>query len=515
MDRIELKADITVNEAGALEGLAWPFGSADRVGDVIEKGAFAAARPPLPMLASHDQTDVVGVWDAVTETADGLQVKGRLLVDDVARAREVRALIHAGALRGLSIGFKSNKSAPRRGGGRTISGLELLEISVVAVPAHPGARITSAKAATAGKDTMTEQGTAPEIEALEQKMGQIGESVKGLEKLADRLDKLEAKANRPHGDAKGGDDKEPSVERKAFANYLRLGNQIGAEDQKALTVSSDTQGGYLAPPEISSEVVRALVEFSPIRSYASVVSITAPSVIYPTRTDLTNAQWVGETQEREASDISFGQTEIEAKELATFVDLSNRLMQDAPAAETEVRMALAEDFGKKEATAFVNGTGGLQPKGFMQHPGIAETLNGHATNLSADALVKLLYAMPAMYRNRGAWAMNGTTLGIVRTMKDGDGRFLWQPAFQAGQPETILGRPVIEMVDLPDVASGTFPIVYADWSAYRIVDRLAMSTLVDPYTQATKGMTRIHATRRVGGGVLQAARFRKLKMATS
>ena len=111
--------------------------------------------------------------------------------------------------------------------------------------------------------------------------------------------------------------------------------------------------------------------------------------------------------------------------------------------------------------------------------------------------------------------MNGTTLAAVRKLKDGQNNYLWQPSFQAGQPETILGKPVVEMVDMPDIGDGNFPIIFGDWSAYRIVDRLAMSILVNPYILATKGITRIHATRRVGGRVLQAARFRKLKTATS
>jgi HK97 family phage major capsid protein len=111
--------------------------------------------------------------------------------------------------------------------------------------------------------------------------------------------------------------------------------------------------------------------------------------------------------------------------------------------------------------------------------------------------------------------MNGTTLGNVRTLKDGDGRYLWQPSFQVGQPATILGRPVVEAKDMPDIAANAFPILYGDFSAYRIVDRLSMAILVNPYLLATKGLTRIHATRRVGGRVIQAARFRKLKMATS
>lgn len=203
------------------------------------------------------------------------------------------------------------------------------------------------------------------------------------------------------------------------------------------------------------------------------------------------------------------------KELATFVDISNRLLADAPQAETEVRAALAEDFGKKEATAFVWGEGALEPEGFMRHAGIEHTVNGHAANLSADALITLLYALPATYRNAGAWALNGTTLAAIRKLKDGQGNYLWQPSYQAGQPETILGRPVIEMVDMPDIAADAFPILYGDFQAYRILDREGISILVDPYTRATHGITRIHATRRVGGGVLQAARFRKLRMSVS
>ena len=507
MSKIECKAQFSVDDSGAVEGLAWPFGTPDRVGDVIEKGAFAKALPPLPMLAGHDQTQAVGVWEEITETSEGLSVKGRLLVNDVQRAAEVRSLIKAGALRGLSIGFASRKALPRKGGGRTISDLELLEISVVAVPAHPGARITSAKDAN-----MTETTETPDIAALEAKMTDL-EKKADTSPIVARLDKLEAKMNRPATEAKAED--EPSEERKAFASYLRLGQNIAETDRKALIVASDPQGGYLAPPEMSSEIIRDLIEYNPMRSYASVRSTSAPSVIYPTRGDITNARWVGETQTRTESDISFGQKEIDTKELATFVEISNRLLQDAPAAETEVRLALAEDFAGKEAKAFLFGQGVLEPEGLMVNPDIPSLANGHATNLSTDALIALMYALPQPYRTKGAWVLNGTTLGKLRTLKDGQGNYIWQPSLQVGQPETLLGRPVVEMVDMPDVAANAFPILYGDLQAYRIIDRTQMSVLVDPYSRALNGITRIHATRRVGGGVLQPARFRKLRMATS
>ena len=346
------------------------------------------------------------------------------------------------------------------------------------------------------------------LDKLEEKTG-------AADKIAGRLDKIEAKMNRPGGTK--DDPPEASVERKAFGAYLRLGNAAPADELKALTVSSDPQGGYLAPAEMSTEFVRDLVEFSPIRAVASVRTTGAPSVIYPKRTGITNAKWKGETQAAEASEPAFGQLEIPVKEMNTYVDISNQLLADsAGQAEAEVRLALAEDFGQKEGLAFVSGNGVLEPTGLLTDASIAYTANGHATNLSADALIGLMYALPAAYRNRGSWLLNGTTLADIRKLKDGQNNYLWQPSFQAGQPETILGRPVVEAVDMPDIAADAFPIMFGDLATgYRIVDRVALTILVNPYIRATDGVTRIHATRRLGGGVIQPKALRKLKMAVS
>lgn len=351
--------------------------------------------------------------------------------------------------------------------------------------------------------------------AAEQHRTQLDERLASeLRTVTDRIAGIETRLNRPGTQQEQRN--EPAAETRAFGTYLRMGDRAPADELRALTVSSDPQGGYLAPAEMSGEFIRDLTLFSPVRSVASIRSTGAPSVIYPKRTSITNAKWKGEGQAQEASEPGFGQAEIVVKEVNTFVDVSNQLLADsAGQAEQEVRLALAEDFGQKEGAAFVNGDGALQPEGFMVNAAITHFLNGHATNLSADALIGLLYSLPAPYRNAGSWAMNGTTLATVRKLKDGQGNYLWQPSYQAGQPETLLGRPVVEMLDMPDVASAAFPIIYGDFSGYRIVDRVALSILVNPYLLATNGMTRIHATRRVGGGVIQAAKFRKLKMATS
>ena len=141
---LEVKAQLSAEDDGAIAGTAWHYGTPDRVGDVIAKGAFAGAQLPVPMLAHHDPAKPVGVWTELREGDDGLEVKGNLLLADVTLARETKALIGAGAIGGLSIGFITKAATPRKGGGRLIQQLELVEISVVTVPAHPRARIAKA-----------------------------------------------------------------------------------------------------------------------------------------------------------------------------------------------------------------------------------------------------------------------------------------------------------------------------------------------------------------------------------
>ena len=147
MDRLFIETKIIGDDAGTISGVAWKFGTPDRIGDWIEPGAFKGAKLPLPMLFGHDMNDPVGTWDTAEEKADGLHIAGKLLVDDVARAREVRALVKSGAVRGLSIGFITKQASARAGGGRTIKSLELLEASLVTIPMHAGAKVTSAKSA--------------------------------------------------------------------------------------------------------------------------------------------------------------------------------------------------------------------------------------------------------------------------------------------------------------------------------------------------------------------------------
>lgn len=372
------------------------------------------------------------------------------------------------------------------------------------------------------KDAEADDAAGIVTKALDELRGSVDERLKAVETKADstalvsRLDKLEARLNRPAVHTDPVETK--SVERKAFGNYLRVGKRdMDPVEMKALSVSVDTAGGYLAPEEFTLDFVRDLVPFSPIRSLADVRSTHAHTVTYPKRTAITNALWKGEAAAMGASEPAFAEGEIVVKELTTEVVINNQLLEDARAnIDAEVRLALSEDFGQKESLSFVSGAGGLEPEGIMAAAGVGETLNGHATNLSADALITMMYALPAAYRNRGAFVMNGSTLAAIRRLKDTTGAYIWQPAYQAGAPETILGRPVVEAEHMPDVASAAFPIAFGDFkTAYRIYDRVDLSIFVNPYKLASTRQTIFHAFRRVGAGVVQPKAFRKLKMATS
>ena len=355
--------------------------------------------------------------------------------------------------------------------------------------------------------------------AVEQRMTTIEAKDGDAVKLTERLDKLEAKGNRPiaannnHPTADND-----NVETKAFGGFIRRGvERMPADEVKALTVSVDANGGYLAPETFGSEILKKLVEFSPIRAYAKVISISAPEIKLPRRLTGSAATWVAEIDDRTASGMTFEQATFAPYELATYTDVSVQLLEDnVYNLEGELQADFAESFGKTEGAAFVTGDGTGKPKGLLTATGITEVTTGNAATLGTDpaaTIIALFHKLQTAFAQNGVWLMNRNTLGTLRQLKDGNGRFIMVDPISAGMPVTLLGRPIVEAVDMPDVAANAFPIMFGDMSGYRIVDRVGLSVLRDPYTLATKGQVRFHSRKRVGGDVTHADRFVKLKVA--
>ncbi|KGJ13602.1 phage major capsid protein [Paracoccus sanguinis] len=515
-DRLELKAQITATDTGLIEGIAWPWGSADRVGDVIEKGAFTASAT-LPILWAHDQAEAIGVWDQITDTPEGLTVKGRLLIEDVAKAREVHALIRAGAVTGLSVGFQTKAATPRQRG-RTITRAELHEISVVAVPCHPGAQITALKGNPQSiepkGDMMENEDLAPKADTAPANDAPVIDT-KAFEAIRSRLDQLEAKAARPGVHVTGPT---TSTEQKAFGSFLRIGGErMDDLDRKALTVAANANGGFLAPVEYAAELLKLLREKSPFRQYARVMSVDAPEIIFPRKVSGTSAVWTDEGADMTESNMTFEQVKIANYELSTFAIASNKLLEDnAYNLESELLADFAEDFAAKEGAAFVKGDGVGKPRGILTATGIAELKTGVAAAFPAanpaDLLIAMFHGIPTTHAHNAVWMMNRKTLATVRTWKDAQGRYLVIDP-QDGAPSQLLGRPVVECPDMPDVAAGATPILFGDLAGYRIVDRVGLSVLRDPYTLGSKSQVRFIARRRVGADLTNPDRFIKLKVA--
>ena len=136
-------ADLALGDDHVIEGYASLFGATDQGGDIVEKGAYARslkAGRRVKMLWQHDPREPIGIWDEVREDDRGLYVKGRLL-DQVARAREAAALTRAGAIDGLSIGYRTVTAMKDERGRRCLSEVELWEVSLVTFPMLPEARL--------------------------------------------------------------------------------------------------------------------------------------------------------------------------------------------------------------------------------------------------------------------------------------------------------------------------------------------------------------------------------------
>jgi HK97 family phage major capsid protein len=339
---------------------------------------------------------------------------------------------------------------------------------------------------------------------------------KALAELRTRLDRIETVQRRPGAAAENRDDR---IETRAFDAFLRRGREaMPAEEIRSLRVSDDTAGGFLAPDQFIPELQRNVISFSPLRQVARVMPIGSAAAVLPRRVAGMTASWVGETDSRSETTVTFGASRFEVAEISAYVDVSNSMLEDG-AFDVSALLAFefGEEFGKAEGTAFVSGNGVVKPTGFMTDANIAYTPGGHASTITADGLIDLYHALPSPYRGNAVWLMNSATMGAIRKLKDGTGNYLILTAGLAGQvTTTLLGRPVIEAPDMPAVGADTYPIAFGDFMAgYRVFDRIPLAILRDPYSQATSGMVRFHGRRRVAGGVAKSEAIRKLKIATA
>ena len=345
-----------------------------------------------------------------------------------------------------------------------------------------------------------------------------------------RLDRLALDRSRPPlAGQETSRDPVQAEHKSAFHAYIRSGEASGLKrlEEKALSAGSGPDGGYLVPDTVEAEVLRRLTGVSPIRAVSSVRVISGGQYKRAFSRTGPATGWVGETAARPQtagpalSELSFPAMELYAMPAATQTLLDNAVVDIDRWIAEEVEAAFAE----QESAAFVNGDGVSKPKGFLAsdivkddawdwgklgavHTGGAAFPAGSPS----DVLVELIYALKAGYRQNASFVMNRKTQSAIRKFKDDNGGYLWAPPASIGQAATLMGFPVVEAEDMPDIAAGACAVAFGDFKrGYLIVDRAGMRVLRDPYS--AKPYVLFYTTKRVGGGVQDFAAIKLLKFA--
>ena len=326
----------------------------------------------------------------------------------------------------------------------------------------------------------------------------------------------------------GGSVADPA--RAAFVNgYLRRGSGV---ELKSFSGSLPADGGYAVPKEIDATIDATLKSISPIRAIANVVRVGSAGYRKLVTQGGVTSGWASETAARPETATpvfneivpSFG--EVYANPAAT------QAMLDDAAFDVEGWLAseIATEFAKAEGSAFVNGDGVNKPRGFLAAP--TATLNDLARPFGTlqyiasgaagaflasspeNKLLDLLHAVRAPYRQGASWVMNSNTLATIRKFKTADGAFIWQPGLVSGQPDMLLGYPVVEAEDMPDIAANSLSIAFGNFKAgYLIAERSETNILRDPYSN--KPYVHFYATKRVGGMVSNSEAIKLLKFSAS
>jgi len=360
---------------------------------------------------------------------------------------------------------------------------------------------------------------------IEEKLSRIDRALDDHRRV---VDDLALKAARPAIGGSAPRSTASLAHKSAFDAYVRRGDTGALHDieRKALSVGSDPDGGYLVPDETERTVNRALKDISPIRAIAGIRQVSGSVYKRPFSISGPVTGWVAETAARTQTtaptldELSFPTTELYAMPAATSSLLDDSAVNIDEWLAEEVRVAFAE----QEGTAFVTGNGTNKPKGFLAYTTVdnaswewgklGHILTGTdaafpATD-PADKLIDLIYALKAGYRANAHFVMNRSTQSVIRKMKDADDNYLWQPSGAPGEAPTLMGYPIAESEDMPDMAADSLSVAFGDFRrGYLIVDRVGIRVLRDPYS--AKPYVLFYTTKRVGGGVADFEAIKLLK----
>jgi HK97 family phage major capsid protein len=315
----------------------------------------------------------------------------------------------------------------------------------------------------------------------------------------------------------------------AFQQYLRRGTTGGLE-MKAIDSSTGALGGYAVPEELDSQIDATLKAISPIRSIANVVKVGSAGYRRLVASGGTPSGWAAYDADRpETATPTFTEIAPPAGDLYANPAASQQMIDDlAFDVEAWLAQEIAQEFARAEGAAFVSGNGTNQPLGFLSSPtsaaidsvrpmGTLQTIGtGNSGAFPAsnpeDVLLDLVHTLRSPYRQGAVFVMNSATASEIRKFKTSTGAFLFQPSLSAGTPATLLGYPLIEAEDMPDMAAGSLSIAFGNFTAgYVIAERNTTQILRDPYTH--KPFVHFYATKRIGGQVTNSEAIKLLQFA--
>ena len=295
-----------------------------------------------------------------------------------------------------------------------------------------------------------------------------------------------------------------------FNQYSRFGkNGLTSDHVNVLTEGSDVDGGYLVPEEFETKLTENLVNADPIRAGATVIR-TASDRNIPIETDAGSFAYVGESGTYANSDPQVGRVVLSAFKSGGIVKVSEELLQDSAfAIEPYLLRVAGRRYNALEQTGFAAGTGSGQPLGIFSTTSVGGVSVGNtggavsaSAAITADNIMDTYHSLARAYRDNAAFITSDTMVKMLRKLKTGvtsDNTYLWQPGLAAGQPDRLLGRPVLVSDGAPTPAVSVASIAFIDLSYYMIVDRLGLSMQVLKELYAATGQVGFKFSKRTDG----------------
>lgn len=360
----------------------------------------------------------------------------------------------------------------------------------------------------------------------EKKYGvQTAETKAAIDNIDKRIDELEVSLKRRiqeydarHGGTAGIEDAKHALQSKAFLNMMRRGDDRLDGDElkelKALSVDSGPDGGFLVPENIRDGIIEILRETGSNRELCSVETIsTGDSITLNVEDGDYDAGWVSERGTRSATTTgtTLKQT-IFAHEMYASPRATQQVLDDSNYdLESWIQTKVGNKLTRVENTAFTVGSGVGQAFGWVDSTRVTVVNSGHATQLTADGLIDLVYDLPEFYAANASFQLRRASVKRVRKFKDGQGNYLWAQGFDK-TPASILGYGYRENIDVAAEGADAYAVGFADWKAfYTILDRSGITVLRDPYT--AKPFVEFYTTKRTGGDIVLAEAGRLQKCA--